>query len=127
MAMASFRDIPIKQKLVITIVVTTAAALLLAGVGIVVFDTIVFRGYLERDLSALARIIADNSTAALAFNDPDSAAETLGALRARTHLVRACIYRRDGSVLAQLYAPRRDCWMSRRCAAMTNFDSLHRT
>ena len=98
--MASFRDIPIKQKLVITIVVTTAVALLLAGVGIVVFDTIVFRGYLERDLSALARIIADNSTAALAFNDPDSAAETLGALRARTHLVKACIYRRDGSVLA---------------------------
>src|SRR5450631_1632234 len=100
MAMASFRDIPIKQKLVITIVVTTAVALLLAGVGIVVFDTIVFRRYLERDLSALASIIADNSTAALAFNDPDSAAETLGALRARTHLVKACIYRRDGSVLA---------------------------
>jgi PAS domain S-box-containing protein len=105
MAMAPFSDIPIKQKLVITIVVTTAAALLLAGIGIVVFDTILFRGYLERDLTALARIIADNSTAALAFNDPDSAAETLGALRAKTHLVTACIYRRDGSILATYTRP----------------------
>src|SRR5580700_11642639 len=98
--MRNFRDRPIKQKLAIIITVTTTAALLMAGLGIVLADSLLFRGYLRRDLTALARIIADNSTAALAFNDPDSAAQTLGALRARPHVVGACIYRNDGSVLA---------------------------
>ena len=98
--MRTFRNIPIKQKLVIIIMLTTTTALLLAGVAIVGIDAILFRNNLERDLTALARIIADNSTAALAFNDSRSAAETLAALRARTHLVEACIYRTDGTVLA---------------------------
>jgi PAS domain S-box-containing protein len=98
--MRSLRDIPINQKLMIIVMVTTASALILAGIGIVAFDSVFFRGFLERDLTALATIISDNSTAALAFNDPQSAAETLAALRARPHLVSACIYRLDGSVLA---------------------------
>jgi PAS domain S-box-containing protein len=99
--MRTFSDIPIKQKLVIMIMVTTTAALLLAGFTIVLTDSLLFRGYLRRDLTALARIIADNSTAALAFNDPKSAAETLGALRVRGHVVDACIYRQDGTILAR--------------------------
>lgn len=104
--MRAFRDIPIKQKLVIMIMVTTTAALLLAGFGVVLTDSVLFRGYLRRDLSALASIIADNSTAALAFNDPNAAAETLGALRARPHVIEACIYRADGTILATYSRPR---------------------
>jgi len=98
--MRSFRDIPIRQKLVVTIMATVAAALLLAGIGIVITDSLLFRGYLRRDLSALTKIIAQNTTAALAFDDPKSAAETLGALRARAHVIGACVYRPDGTVLA---------------------------
>ncbi|MGA3025421.1 MAG: ATP-binding protein [Bryobacteraceae bacterium] len=85
----------------VIIMVTNAAALLLAGLGIVGSDLFLFRRYLERDLSALARIVADNSTAALAFDDPRAATETLAALRARPHLVAACIYRPDGTALAK--------------------------
>jgi len=103
--MRTFRDIPIRQKLVIIIMLTTSAALLLAGVGIVGADALLFRGNLRRDLSALAQIVADNSTAALAFNDPRSAAETLAALRARSHVVIACIYRLDGTILAKYSRP----------------------
>ena len=69
--------------------------------GIVASDSILFRQYLQRDLSALSRIVAENSTAALAFNDPRTATETLAALRARPHLVTACIYRPDGTILAR--------------------------
>jgi PAS domain S-box-containing protein len=98
--MATFRNLPIKEKLVIVTMVTTTSALLLAGVGVIAADAILFRGYLERDLSALSRIIADNSTAALAFDDAKSAAETLAALRERTHVEGACVYRLNGSVLA---------------------------
>ena len=103
--MPTFRNMPIKQKLMVIVMVTTGMALLLAGVGIVASDAVLFRGYLERDTSALATIIADNSTAALAFEDLGSAAETLGALRARTHIVDACIHRADGSILARYSRP----------------------
>src|SRR5579884_700511 len=98
--MRSFRDRPIKQKLAIIAVSTTALALLLAGLGILAADALLFRGYLRRDLSALARIVADNTTAELKFNDPDAARQTLGALRARTHMVGACIREPDGKVFA---------------------------
>ena len=102
--MRSFNDRPIRQKLAIIIIATTASALLLAGSGIVVADSLLFQGYVQRDLSALARIVADNSTAALSFNDPKTAADTLGSLRARSHVESACIYRADGSTLATVLA-----------------------
>ncbi len=101
--MQKFRDIPIARKLMIVVLVTTAAALLFAGAGIIVFDSVLFRGYLQRDLTALTQILADNSTAALAFNDPATAEEMLAALHARTHLVSACIYRSDGSIFTSYF------------------------
>lgn len=91
--MRSFRDIPIEQKLMVIIMSVAAAALLLAGLGIVITDSYLFRGAMQRDISALAQIVADNSTAALAFNDPRTAADTLASLGARPHLLAACIYR----------------------------------
>jgi PAS domain S-box-containing protein len=102
---ARFRDIPIRRKLLLLIMATTAAALLLSGLGITISDSILYRSSLQRDLNALAQIISDNSTAALAFEDPHSAAETLSALRARKHLVAACIYRPNGTVLAEYQRP----------------------
>lgn len=99
--MPKFRDIPIKQKLVIAIMLTTTAALLLAGTGIVLADTFLVRRNLLDGLDTIGQIIADNSTAAISFDDPRSASETLGALRDRPHLVSACIVRPDGGVFAQ--------------------------
>ncbi len=94
------RDMPIRRKLVLIAMVATASALIVAGVGIIAFDSALFRGYLRRDLTALARIIGDNSTAALAFDDSRAAGETLAALRARTHVIAACVYRPDATLLA---------------------------
>ena len=98
--MSRFRDMPIRQKLMVIITVATTAALLLSGVGIVIADSFLFRSYLISDLNTFARIIADNSTASLAFDDPQTATETLGALRVRKHIVAACLYRVDGTILA---------------------------
>src|SRR5215472_3898233 len=94
-------DRPISQKLLIITMMTTAAALLLTGLGIVLADSILFRQYLQRDLLTLARIVAENSTAALQFNDPDAAAQTLRAIRARTNVDGACIYRPDRTIFAK--------------------------
>jgi len=96
----AFRDRPISEKVIILTMVTTIAALLLAGVGIVMVDSLLFRAGLKRDLAALARIVADNSTAALSFDDPEVAAQPLRALHFRTHLDAACIYR-GGTLFAK--------------------------
>ena len=103
--MRAFSDIPIRQKLIVAIMATNTVALLLAGLGIVVSDSFLFRGYLARDLSALAHVVADNSTAALAFNDPRAATETLSALRAKSHVLAACIYEANGTMFARYARP----------------------
>src|SRR5204862_3727827 len=84
---------------------TTSAALLLAGIGIVAADTFLFYNYLVRDLSTFAHVIGDNSAGAVAFEDPEVGQETLMALRARTHVQTACLYRKDGSLLTAYTRP----------------------
>ncbi|HUP03517.1 MAG TPA: ATP-binding protein [Bryobacteraceae bacterium] len=103
--MRSLRDLAIKQKMMIAIMLTTAAALVWAGLGMVVTDSVLFRALLRRDLSALTEILADNCTAALSYNDPKAAEQTLVSLRARPHVVSACVHRSDGSTLACYIRP----------------------
>ena len=103
--MHPFRDMPIKQKLMVIIMSVTTAALLLSGLGIVIADSILFRAATQRDISALAQIVADNSTAALAFNDPQTATQTLASLKARPHLLAACIYQPDATIFATYIRP----------------------
>jgi PAS domain S-box-containing protein len=99
-AFRPFADLPIKRKIMAIIMGTTATALLVAGVSLIISEAVLLEGDLEQDLRALSRIVADNSTAALAFDDARAAGETLSALRAREYMSAACIYRADGSVLA---------------------------
>ena len=98
---SSFRDLPINRKVMLVVVGVTAASLLASGLAIVGADNLLFRDALERDVSALAEIVADNSTAALAFNDPRIASETLASLRARPRMVAACLFQANGSLFAQ--------------------------
>jgi signal transduction histidine kinase len=106
--MAPFRDLPIKQKLTVLIIVIAASAVLLSGVGIVTVDALLFHGYLQRDLSTFSQIIADNSTASLAFDDPESARDILAALRARKHLIAACLFGETGVRFAEYVRPGSD-------------------
>src|SRR5215471_9119685 len=103
--MTKFRDIPIRQKLMAIIMAVTVVALFLSGLGVVVSDSILYRTSMQRDIAALAEIVADNSAAALAFDDPRAAAETLGSLKARGHLAAACIFTLDGDRFAGYLRP----------------------
>jgi two-component system, cell cycle sensor histidine kinase and response regulator CckA len=96
-----FRNAPIQQKVLAVILATTALALLLAGIGIVAMDSLIFRRDMQRDLLSMAQMVGYNSAAALVFGDPHAAAETLDALRARPHTVVACLYGPDGMELAR--------------------------
>ena len=89
---------------------TTVVSLTLAGSAFLVYERVAYRSAAARQLTTLAQIVAESSTAALAFEDRRAAAETLAALRAEPNLVSACIYTSDGRPLAAfvVHESRRD-------------------
>jgi signal transduction histidine kinase len=94
------RDVPIRRKLVLILMLTTGGALLLAGVGLLSLDYFRFRQEMVTDLEALAEIIAQNSTASVTFRDTQAARETLSALGAKSSVLAAALYNEDGSAFA---------------------------
>ncbi len=98
---ALFDGLQIKTKLVMIIVITSLAALLIQAAGFIVYERMRVKDELVRDLSSLARIVADRSTAALIFNDDKVAIETLGALKVKRPVTAACLYDVEGKVFAR--------------------------
>lgn len=95
------RDTPIRRKLTAITMVTSGVALLLACLAFVSHELIVFRGEMVDELTTTAAIIGDNSAAALMFDDPQSAEQTLRSLNTHPHVVGAAIYTRDGKLFAR--------------------------
>lgn len=96
-----FRRMSIKRKLVLIITGATALSLLLAGAGLVFDAWKNFKQTTAKDMSVMADVIGANSTAALAFNDPKTATQTLAGLRADERMIGAAIYDADGVLFAQ--------------------------
>ncbi len=79
---------------------STAALLLIAG-GFATYEFFTRRDALIHDLSGLADIIGDRSTAALTFDNHTDAEETLRALSARKNIRAAALYDQEGRLFAQ--------------------------
>jgi PAS domain S-box-containing protein len=94
-------DISIRQKLQGIVMVTCAAALLVATIVFTFYDRATSLRAKTQDLIVSAEMIGSNSTAALTFHDPGSAREILSALQAKQHVINACIYDSDGKVFAK--------------------------
>jgi signal transduction histidine kinase len=92
----SIGNLPIRQKIVVIIMIISAAALLLFGGVLLTYDFVTEERDLLSSSTTLAHVIADNIAAAVAFNDPDAAEDTLGSLRAEPSVVRACVYTPNG-------------------------------
>ncbi|HXO89052.1 MAG TPA: response regulator [Candidatus Acidoferrales bacterium] len=95
------RRVSIGQKLTRIILVTCGVTILMAGTALAVYDAVAFRAQMASELESTAGIAGSNSTAALTFSDARAASETLSSLRAEPHIVEACIYATDGTVLAK--------------------------
>ena len=91
---------PIKRKLMTIIMVICSAALILACGAFTFYDMVTFRHNKMVEASLLADVIGSNSTAAISFNDPQIAQETLGALRSEPHVMSARIYLSNGAPFA---------------------------
>jgi signal transduction histidine kinase/DNA-binding response OmpR family regulator len=99
--MRRFRDLPIKRKLSLAIMLTTALALSLACVILIASEIVIFRREMAHGLIVLASGVGYNTTAALVFNDPAAATETLSAFKVEPHVIRACLYAKDNTLFAQ--------------------------
>ena len=94
------RNVPIRRKLMTIMLLTVGLVLLPTCAAFLGYELLMFRSAAVRELSTLAHIVAANSTAALAFRNPDDAHEVLGALKAEPSILAATLYDADGQVFS---------------------------
>jgi PAS domain S-box-containing protein len=100
--MTFLRDLPIRQKMVSVILLTSSIAVLLAGGALFIFQTFLVRRAFERDLKALASIVADSCVAPVVLQDQKAALDVLATLRSKTQIVAVTIRLLDHAVFAHL-------------------------
>lgn len=93
-----FANTTIKNKLTAVIMLTSIVGILAGLAGFIFWDYFDAKRNMVADLSTHAAIIADNSKAAVQFEDVDGAKETLKALRATPSIIYARISDKDGKI-----------------------------
>jgi signal transduction histidine kinase/ActR/RegA family two-component response regulator/HAMP domain-containing protein len=91
--MTLFRDLSIRRKLAILTMASCATALLLVSAAFVGYETITFRERTVRELTTLADIIGNRSTAALTFENQEDADEDLNCLAASKEITAAGLFK----------------------------------
>jgi diguanylate cyclase (GGDEF)-like protein/PAS domain S-box-containing protein len=102
----AFRNSSIRTKLTILIVGTTSVALILAGAGLLSYESRQYRLAETREMSALAEIVATGSRAAVSFGDKQAARETLASLHGDQRIFLAVVYDKAGNSFADYDDPR---------------------
>ena len=96
----TFRQLPIRRKLIAMIMATSLAVVLLATIGYLVVDYYASREDLKQEVEGQARLILDNVEASLYFFDQKTAYEALATLKSSQNLRVACLYDKDGVLFA---------------------------
>jgi len=93
-------SLPLRQRLMAIVLMTTGVALLVTVAGFFAYEYFTFRQATVRNLTTLGTVVADNSTAALAFYNKDDAQQILDGLKADSHIVAAGLYDARGELFA---------------------------
>jgi signal transduction histidine kinase len=96
-----FRNAPIQKKLLRIILLINGIVLLVACIAFFVYEYYIFRKGTIEKLTTIALITAANSTAALAFDNTEDAAEILQTLKTEPHIVAAGIYDSKGNLFSK--------------------------
>src|SRR2546425_4440673 len=94
----------IQRKLVRIVLLISGVVLLSASTTILTYEFLTFRQTTIQQASTLGQIIAANSTAALAFDNPGDATEILSAVKAEQAIVGAGLYNKEGKLFSH-YPP----------------------
>ncbi|MBL9216251.1 MAG: HAMP domain-containing protein [Opitutaceae bacterium] len=103
----SLRDVPIRRKLMGALLLTSVTVMLLMRGSFFTYEYLNFRSNTARQLGVMGRMIAANSTAALAFENEPDAREILSALRVEPQVTAAALYTADGRLFTSFAAPDR--------------------
>jgi len=95
------QNLPIRRKLMTVIMLTSGAVLLLTCLSFVTYEVITLHKGMVDGLMTRSQIIAENSTASLAFQDASDASDVLSALKTDPRVIDACIYDSDGNIFAR--------------------------
>src|ERR1041385_1654007 len=95
------KNAPIRQRLMTIILVTCGAVSLLTCGFFFVYEFLTFRQSTIASLTTVGSILANNSTAALTFENPEDATEILAALQAEPHIKSASLYDAGGNLFAR--------------------------
>jgi len=95
-----FRDLSLRRKQTLIMMLSSSVTLLIACATFVTYDSATFRRELVERVSVLAGAIGNNCAAAIDFNDPKAASDTLAALSANGNIIAACVYSHKGEVFA---------------------------
>jgi PAS domain S-box-containing protein len=102
------RDLSIRQQVTRTALLTCLAVTVLACTVFAVYNLIGYHCSLATELAAAAVISESNTTSSVSSRDAQSSHKALSLLSGHPHIVEACIYNRDGSVLAKYSRDGRD-------------------
>jgi len=103
-----YRNLPVKHKLRLVIMLTVTSTLLCACAAVLAYDRLAARQAIRNNLQVLGEIVGANSTAALSFEDAAVGREILSTLRAQHHIVAAGIITESGRTLARYHRSSQD-------------------
>ena len=86
------RNLSIKKKLIAIQLFSSVFGLVITGLLLLVFQISEFKLTAKNDLSTMAELIGNRSTAALSFDDASLAKENLSFLEQMATVYSACIY-----------------------------------
>jgi uncharacterized membrane protein affecting hemolysin expression len=91
---------PISRKVMRMLLLTSGIVILFTCAMFVTYEVVTFKQSVARQLDILSKAIAQNSTAALAFDNADDARTVLSAFKADPHIVAAALYDKSGALFA---------------------------
>lgn len=100
-----FRHLPIQRKLQFITVAICSAVLVLAFGALSIAQIASFKAHFKADTATLAGVVANNSTAAVAFDDRAAAAEIVASFKATPAVLYASLCNSRGEVLASYGNP----------------------
>ncbi len=96
----NFKGLSLRDKIISITAVSTTVSLLLACLVLALNERMSYPKIMAGNLSDLAQVIGDNSTAALSFNDAKTAQTLLETLKGNPHILSAALYDASGKVFA---------------------------
>ena len=98
--MRGAKNISIKTKLMLLVMLAVVTALSLSSTAFVINDVRKMDADMIRQLTVLADVLGSNTTAALTFDDEATASELLSSLHVQPMITTAVLFQKNGSIFA---------------------------